>query len=474
MMALRDLRQYLDLLESRGMLRRVKARVSPVLEIPEILRRLMKSGGPAVLFEDVEGSPGWRVAGNIFCCEDAVKLGLGVSSLDELGSRMPSPADVIRGSVTSLLRAASYLPRQGRPDFEERPDLRLADLPAFKTWPKDGGRYLTYALLVHRESGELGESTNFGVYRVMIVNEREAVVHWQTYKRGYSEEARARERGEGRMPAALVIGADPGTLLAGVMPAPYPLDKYLVAGSLRGEGVEVHQLPNGIRVPAHAEVVLEGYIDLGDLRPEGPFGDHVGFYDRPDRPFPTFKLERAYARPDPIYYGTVVGRPPMEDSVIAKVVERAFLPLIKYLFPEVVDVSFPAEGWVQGLAIVSIRKRFPGEAVKVAMGLLGTGQMSLTKIIIVVDSDVNPHDLGQVTWAVSSFVDPSRDIIAVPQAPADELDVSYLPRRRVGSKLIIDATRKLKDETGAEPPEELEPDRDTVELVNRRWAEYGL
>jgi 3-octaprenyl-4hydroxybenzoate decarboxylase (EC 4.1.1.-) len=473
-MALRDLRAYLELLESKGMLRRVRASVSPILEIPEVLRRVMRSRGPAVLFENVQGHPGWRVAGNIFCCEEAVALGLGVSSLDELGQRMPTPASLTRADVTTLLRYASYLPREARPDFEERPDMRLTDLPAFKSWPKDAGRYLTYALVVHRERGELGESTNFGVYRVMIVNEREAVVHWQTYKRGYAEHLRAIERGETKVPVALVIGADPGTLLAGAMPAPYPLDKYLVAGALRGEGVEVTTLPNGVRVPAHAEVVLEGTVDLSDLREEGPFGDHVGFYDKPDRRFPTFRLERAYARPDPIYYGTVVGRPPMEDSIIAKVAERAFLPLVRSLYPEVVDYSFPPSGWAQGLAVVSIRKTMPGQAVRVAMGLLGLGQFSLTKAIIVVDADIDPHDMEHVTWAFSTFVDPSRDIIVVPRAPADELDVAYLPRRRVGSKLIVDATRKLKDESGAEPPEELRPDEETMRLVDRRWAEYGL
>ncbi|MGC9209913.1 MAG: UbiD family decarboxylase [Acidilobus sp.] len=472
-MPFRDLRDYISALESRGMLRRVRAEVSPVLELPEIARRVMKVRGPALLFERVKGHPGWRVVTNLFCCEEALKLALGVSSLDELGERASAPMSAVRGDVGGILRAASALPRESAPSFSEA-ELRLTDLPAFKSWPKDGGRYLTYPLVVHLEEGELGRSVNFGVYRVMIVNEREAVVHWQTYKRGYAEHVRAASRGQTRIPAAIVIGADPGTLLAGAMPAPYPLDKYALAGLIRGEGVRIHRLPNGVPVPAEAEVVLEGYIDLADLRQEGPFGDHVGFYDKPDRPFPTFKLERAYMRPEPIYYGTVVGRPPMEDSVIALAAEKAFLPFIRMLFPEVVDVHFPEAGWVQGLAVVSIRKTMPGQAVRVAMGLLGLGQFSLTKAIIVVDADVNPRDVNQVTWAVTALVDPSRDVVVVNQAPADELDVSYLPRRRVGAKVIIDATRKLKDETGAEPPEELIPDEETVRLVDSRWKEYGL
>ena len=473
-MPFQDLREYLNSLEGRGLLRRVSADVSPVLEMPEIIRRVRRSGGPALLFESVRGFPGWRVASNIFCCEDALKIALGLGSLDEIGQRVSAPLSALRGDIKALLSSAIVLPVEARAAFRERDDVDFLRLPAFKSWPKDGSAYLTYPLVVHREVGDLGESVNFGVYRVMIVNAREAVVHWQTYKRGYAEHVRAMSRGERRIPASIVIGADPGTLLAGAMPAPYPLDKYTLAGLIRGQGVQVARLPNGLLVPANAEVVLEGHVDLEDLRPEGPFGDHVGFYDTPDRPFPTFKLERAYAREDPIYYGTVVGRPPMEDSVIALAAERSFLPFIRLLYPEVLDVHFPESGWVQGLAVVSIRKTMPGQAVRVAMGLLGLGQFSLTKMVIVVDSDVSPRDMDQVIWAVTALVDPSRDVVVVPQAPADELDVAYLPRRRVGSKVIIDATRKLKDETGSEPPDELRPDDETVRLVDGRWKEYGL
>lgn len=473
-MPFQDLREYLQALEERGLLRKISAPVSPLLEIPEIVRRVRMANGPALLFENISGFPGWRVATNIFCCEESLKVALGLKDLDEIGQRVTAPLSALRGDVRALIGSAMVLPVERRPAFREREDLDLLKLPAFKSWPKDGSVYLTYPLVVHKEVGELGESVNFGVYRVMIVGPREAVVHWQTYKRGYAEHLRAISRGEKKIPAAIVIGADPGTLLAGAMPAPYPLDKYALAGLIRGQGVPVTRLPNGLPVPANAEVVLEGYIDLDDLRKEGPFGDHVGFYDAPDRPFPTFKLERAYSRDDPIYYGTVVGKPPMEDSVIALAAERSFLPFIRLLYPEVVDVHFPESGWVQGLAVVSIRKTMPGQAVRVAMGLLGLGQFSLTKIIVVVDHDIDPRDMGQVTWAVTALVDPSRDVIVVPQAPADELDVAYLPRRRVGAKLIVDATRKLRDETGAEPPEELRPDDETVKLVDSRWKEYGL
>lgn len=469
------MREFIDSLESKGMLKRVKVEVSPILEIPEILRRVMRSKGPAVMFENVKGHAGWRVVGNLFCCDEAVKIGLGVGSLDEIGDRISAPLKAISGDINSAVASLSLLPRPApRAEFEEDSSVNFSSLPSFKTWPKDGGRYLTYPLVVHYEEENGRKSVNFGVYRIMVVNDREAVVHMQTYKRGYEESLRRTQIGSCKMEAAIVIGAEPEALLAGVMPAPRGIDKYLLASLVGNRPAETFKLPNGVPVPSGAEAVLEGEIDLCDLREEGPFGDHIGFYDVPDRKFPTFKLERAYIRPNPIYYGTVVGRPPLEDSVIGRVSERAFLPLVKFMFPEIVDLRFPESGWTQGLAFVSIAKIMPGQAKKVAMGLLGLGQFSLTKIVVVVDKDIDLKSPDQVTWAVSTFADPARDIFIVNNMPADELDISTLPRRRVGSKLIVDATRKLKDEIGAEPPEELKPDRETEELVSKRWKELGL
>ena len=470
-----DMREFIESLESRGLLRRVKAEVSPLLEVPEILRRVMYAHGPAVLFENVRGHPGWRIVGNLFCCDEAVKVALGVSSVDEVGQRVSSLLRAAGGDLRSAMAYVALTPRSAsRAEFVEDPSVNLSSLPAFKTWPKDGGRYLTYPLVVHYEEVDGRRSVNFGVYRVMIVNDREAVVHMQTYKRGFEEWQHVAQAGGCEMKAAIVIGAPPEVLLAGAMPAPKGVDKYVLASIVGNRPVELYTLPSGVPVPSSAEVVLEGTLDLCDLREEGPFGDHIGFYDVPDRRFPTFKLERSYVRPNPIYYGTVVGRPPLEDSVIGRVSERAFLPLIRFLFPEVVDVRFPESGWFQGLALVSIDKTMPGQAKRVAMGLLGLGQFSLTKIIVVVDKDIDLRSADQVTWAVSTFVDPARDLVVVNGAPADELDLSTLPRRRVGSKLIVDATRKLRDELGAEPPEELRPDPETERLVSSRWKEYGL
>ena len=484
-MALRDLREYLDYLDRRGCLARVGEELSPVLEIPEVLRQAMYRRGPALLFERVKGHPGWRVAGNIFCSLDALKGALGVGSLEEVGDRLLAPMrgpppEGLGGKVRALREVvglARYLPRKARrgPVMEEEgapPERGLEWLPAFKVSPGDGGRYLTYPLVIvrHPDTGVVTMS----VYRVMVVGQDRGVVHWQAHKRGRAAELEARRRGLDRLPAAIAIGADPGTLLTGALPVPYPMDKLLFAGIVRGEGVEVVELPNGVPVPARAEVVLEGYIDLRDLRREGPYGDHFGYYDRPDRLFPTFVVERVYHRGDPIYYGSVTGKPPLEDVVIGKAAERIFLPIIRTLLPEVVDVNLPPHGVFQGIGIVSIRKSYPGHAKKVMMALWGLGQMALTKILVVVDDDINVHDLGQVLWAVAAHVDPQRDVLVVPYTHTDELDPST-PTPRYGSKLGIDATRKLPEEYGGrEWPEEVEPDPRVLEKALRVLDSLGV
>ena len=481
----RDLRDYLGFLEETGRLRRVREPVSPVLEIPEILRRVMYRRGPAVLFESVEGHPGWRVAGNLFCCREALLGALGVERLEEVGERLFEPlkgpppiglGEKVR-ALRDVLHLGRYAPRAvGRPGFRERVleggDARLSLLPAFKVWPRDGGRYLTYPLVTVRDPST--GVTTMSVYRVMIAGERDAVVHWQIHKRGTIADQDARARGESRIPAAIVVGADIGTLLTGAMPVPYPMDKLLFAGVVRGEGLPVYRLPNGVYVPANAEVVLEGYIDLEDRRREGPYGDHFGYYDEPDRLFPTFKLERLWMREDPIYYGSVTGKPVLEDGVIGWAAERIFLPALRMLLPEVVDLYLPPEAVFQGLAIVSIRKRYPGHGKKVLLALMGLAQLSLTKIFIVVDEDIRPSDWGAVLWALASHVDPQRDVLVVPHTHTDELDPAT-PVPRYGSKLGIDATRKLPEEYGGKRwPEEVSADEETRRRVDEKWPRLGL
>ncbi len=468
-----DLRGYLAWLEERGLLARVGEELSPILEIPAVLRRVMYRRGPALLFERVKGHPGWRVAGNLYPSLNVFRDALGVGSLEEVGERLVSmasraPPTSLREKVRSLAEAggmARYLPRRVRrarfaENVVEAGDKPLDMLPAFKTWPRDGGRYLTFPLVITRDP--VRGVTNMGVYRVMLLDGARGVVHWQIHKRGAMAYAAAGERGEERIPVAIAIGCDPATMFTGVAPVPYPLDKLLFAGMVRGRGIDVYELPSGLLVPANAEVVIEGYVRPGELAEEGPFGDHFGYYDKPVEPYPVLHVERMYYRDDPIYYGSVVGKPPLEDAVLGKAVERIFLPVLRMLLPEIVEINFPEHGVFQGLAIVSIRKRYPGHAKKVMMALWGLGQTSLTKIIVVVDHDIDPHNLDQVIWAVASHVDPQRDVLVVPHSHADALDpASAAPS--YGSKLGIDATRKLPEENRGRPwPDEVEEDPETA------------
>ena len=470
-----DLRDFLSALEERGWLARVREPLSPELEIPEVLRQVMYARGPAVLFETVKGFPGWRVVGNLFGSLERIRLALGVERLEDVGRRLLAPlASPPPLTLTEKFKAAAdlfelgkYAPRlvRGGPVkevVEERPNL--LSMPAFKTWPKDAGRYITYGLLVTRREGV----TNIGVYRIQVVNESEAIVHAMVHKRA----AELFGQSSGCVDAAIVIGGDPALLLSGMMPTPYPLDEYLFAGVLRGGGVEVTRgVATDLYIPARAEAVVEGCIDVGDLRKEGPFGDHYGVYD-PGGLYPVFKARAILRREDPIYYGTVVGKPPLEDAYMGKAVERIFLPILQFLLPEVVDLNLPEYGLFQGVAVVSIRKRYPGHGKKVMFALWGLGHMmSLTKIIIVVDHDVNVHDFNEVLFALAQRVDPQRDVVVVPGAHVDVLDTGS-PIPGYGSKLGIDATRKLPEEYGGRPwPEEVAPDPEVAKRVRDVVAE---
>lgn len=476
-----DLREYIEWLEDRERLLRVRQPLSPVLEVPHFLRRVMYARGPAVLFENIKGYPGWRIAGNIYPDIGTFREVLGVNSLEEVGERFTelvssAPPVKLRDKISRLWEVrelASYLPKRVRKaGFQENTidDDPLEKLPSFKTWPLDGGRYITLGLVVTRDPGS--GITNMGIYRVMIKDSRKAVVHWQIHKRGSRAFRKAVERGED-LPIAIVIGSDPATIFTGVAPAPYPLDKLLFAGIVRGRGLEVVELDNGLLVPANAEVVVEGKVSLSSLEREGPFGDHWGFYDAPVEKYPVMTVDKIHYRDNPIYVGTVVGLPPLEDAVLGKAVERIFLPIMKTIFPEIVDVAFPEYGVFQGLMIVSIKKRYPGHGKKVMMGLWGIGQTSLTKMIIVVDHFINPHDINQVIWALTSFTDPARDVLILDNVHTDSLDPTS-KTHGVGSKLGIDATLKMEEESGREPNMIVSPDPETKGKIEELMRELGV
>ncbi|MEM0339965.1 MAG: UbiD family decarboxylase [Acidilobaceae archaeon] len=481
-MPLRDLREALEKLNSKGMLRKVKAEVDPNLEVAEIARRVMYARGPTLLFENIKGYPGWRMSTNLFRDLETIKMLLNVESLENLMQSFlettlrPPPSGLLEklGTLREVLKIGSLIPKRvSRGLFEDNviEERGFDKTPIPKTWPKDAGRYITYGLVLTKDP-DTGV-TNMGVYRVQIIDSEKAVVHWHIHKRGALAWSKAKELGKNKIKVAIAVGSDPGTMLTGALPVPYPLDKLLFASLVRGaplEYVEIEDVP----IPANAEVVYLGEVFTDVLVDEGPFGDHTGYYS-PVGKYPLFKLERVYHRDDPIFYFTVVGKPVLEDAWIGKAAERIFLPLIKTIMPEVIDVNLPPEGLATGgIAIVSIKKRYPGQAKKVMMGLWGLGLFSLVKMIIVVDHDVNVNDWGQVAYAIATCVDPQRDVLVVPNVVTDALDHAA-PYPGYGSKLGIDATRKLPEENyGREWPEEVQPDPETVRLVNSRWKEYGI
>jgi 4-hydroxy-3-polyprenylbenzoate decarboxylase len=476
-----SLGEYAKALESAGLLRRIKAKVSPDLEIAEVMRRMMYSGeSAAVLFENVEGSR-MQVLGNAFGSLKSLAIALETEDFEEIGrrivdlTRMKMPSGMFNKlrMLPKLSEIGEYGPkyvdRGPVNEVIEKEKASLNSMPILKSFPGDAGRFITFGLIVtkHPET----EIRNIGVYRMQIIDEKHAIMHWQIHKRGAQHFRMLKEQGK-KIEVAIVIGADPATVFSAVAPVPEGMDKFLFAGITRKKGVKLTKCRTvDLDVPANAEIVLEGFVDPNDIRMEGPFGDHTGYYT-PAEPFPTFTLTAIMRRSEPIYLTTVVGRPILEDSFIGKVIERAFLPLIQMFHPEVVDFSMPAAGWFQGLAIISIKKEYPGQAKKVMMGLWGMGQLSLTKMFIVVDGEINVHDMNDVIWAVTTRADPARDTVIVNNTPTDTLDPAS-PLLNLGSKLGIDATTKSREEGYLREIQQLaEVDEKTRLLVDRRWREY--
>jgi len=478
-----ELREFVESLEKIDQLKRIKTRVSVDLEIAEILRRVMyKNEGPAVLFENVEGYK-IPVLGNAFGSLRRLKIALDMENFEEIGERMSAltrlkiPHGLLNKfkMLPKLSEIADYGPKSvnGGPITEviETSNPSLDILPIIKSFPKDAGRFITFGITVTKNPETL--IRNMGVYRLQVIDSKKAIMHWQIHKRGALHYEMNKENSQ-KTEVAIVIGADPATVFSAVAPVPEGLDKFLFAGITRKKGIDLVKCRTiDVEVPATAEIVLEGYVDPSELNVEGPFGDHTGYYTPPE-PFPTFTLTGIMMRKNPIYLTTVVGKPILEDAYIGKVIERSFLPLVRLFQPEVVDFSMPPAGWFQGLAIVSIKKRYPGQAKKVMMGLWGMGQLSLTKILIVVDQDVNVHDMNDVIWAVTTRADPKRDTMLIDNAPTDTLDPAS-PLLNLGSKMGIDATKKMKEE-GYERPiqEEALPNESTVSLVTKKWNEYGF
>lgn len=487
-MPIEDLRTFLDRLDQMGELARISPPVSRDLEITEITDRVSKAApqmNKALLFEHVEGFE-TPLAINLFGSQRRMAAALEVDDLNELGARLGELLDFrlpegLRGVINrgqellGALRSIGLGPSVSRSgpvqEVVNEHDPSLESLPILTCWPKDGGRFITLPQVI-TEDPESG-ARNVGMYRLQVIDGQRLLVHWQRHKGGAEHERVAHETKTDSIPAAIVLGGDPASMWCASAPLPPNIDEYLLAGWIRGKPVEfVEAVTQPLKVPAQAEIVIEGYVDPNDYLPEGPFGDHTGYYT-PVESFPVFHVTALTHRQDPIYPTTIVGIPPMEDVWMGKATERIFLPLMRLFLPEIVDVNMPPEGLFHNLVLVSIRKRFPGHARKVMHGLWGLGLMMLAKAIVVVDEWVDVQDLSQAAWQALGNVDWSRDII-LDDGPVDHLDhASY--QHSYGGKIGVDATAKLPDEGYQRGwPERLEMDPEVVAKIDRIWGELGL
>jgi 4-hydroxy-3-polyprenylbenzoate decarboxylase len=479
-----DLRDFLARLDREGELRRVRVPVDPMLEVTEIVQRVVRAGGPALLFEKpTTGS--MPLAMNLFGTDRRMALALGVEALDEIGDRI---ADLLRpelpvglGGLREALGKAAQLravpPKRVRTapcqDVIHRgADVDLGLLPGITSWPEDGGIFLNLGL-THTKHPVTG-ARNLGMYRLQRHDERTVGMHWQIHKDSNAHHAVAERRGE-RLPVAIAFGCDPAVTYAASAPLPSDIDEYLFAGFLRRQRVEmVDCVTVPLQVPANAQVVLEGWLEPGARRPEGPFGDHTGFYT-PVEPFPALRVDCMTMQREPVYQSIVVGRPPQEDGPMGKATERIFRPLIRLMIPDVVDYDLPVEGGFHNCVIVSIEKRYPKHAQQVMNAIWGAGLLSLSKLIVVVDADCDVHDYREVAWRAFGNVDYSHDLLAT-VGPVDHLDhASY--EQFFGGKIGVDATRKLPAEGYRRPggwPREVVMSDAVVSQVDRRWSEYGL
>jgi 4-hydroxy-3-polyprenylbenzoate decarboxylase len=542
-LAYNDLRDWIKQLDKSGELKRITAEVDPILEMAEIADRAAKlgrgtskAGGPALLFENIKGHPGARVLMNQFGSERRMRLALETDTLDAIADRIrtllkpQTPTSFMdkMKMLPMLAEVGSFFPKviaakdaPCKQVIHRGEDVNLLELPILKTWPHDGGRFITLPCVITRDprSGK----RNVGMYRMQVYDARTTGMHWQRQKVA-AEHMRDRLRAatnpgapgpdsgtwdgaaaaarvdlmaltaggttaasststlntttvtrirEDRMEVAVAIGTDPATTFSAIVPAPPEVEEYLISGFLRQKPLELVRAETvDLEVPANAEYVLEGYVQLGELRTEGPFGDHTGFYTMQED-YPVFHITCITHRKDPIYAATIVGKPPMEDAWMGKAVERIFLPLMQLTLPEIVDVNLPAEGVFHNLMIVSIKKSYAGHARKIMNGIWAMGQAMFTKCIIVVDEDCDVQDLAEVTLRTTNNIDPERDI-QFTLGPIDSLDhASRLPN--FGSKMGIDATRKWAAEGFTRPwPAMLTMDAEVKTKVEALWKKLGI
>ncbi len=484
----RDLREFIEHLEKEGDLKRISQRIDPVLEITEIADRTLKQQGPALLFERA-GDSQIPLLANLFGTEQRVARAIGASalgSLREVGKllaflKQPEPPTGFIDAIKTLpiyRKILDMSPQQVKsPKCQQikitGDDVDLSILPIQTCWPDDAGPLITWGLVTTR--GPLKQRQNLGIYRQQVIARNKVIMRWLPQRGGALDylEWRA-EKADQPFPVSVVLGCDPATILAAVTPIPDTLSEYAFAGLLRGAKTEVAKsLLSDLQIPARAEIILEGFIYVDDAAEEGPFGDHTGYYNEVER-FPVFTIEAMTMRKNPIYHSTYTGRPPDEPAILGLALNEVFIPLLQKQYPEIVDFYLPAEGCSYRVAVVSMKKQYPGHAKRVMMGVWSfLRQFMYTKFVIVVDDDIDARDWKDVIWAISTRMDPARDLTLVENTPIDYLDFAS-PVSGLGSKVGLDATNKIGTETGREWGRPISMDAAVIKKIDDIWDELGI
>jgi len=487
-MRYKDLREFIDQLEAMGELKRISTPVDPNLEMTEICDRTLRAEGPALLFENPVGYD-MPVLGNLFGTPRRVALGMGednVTALRDVGKLLaylkePEPPKGFKDAIEKLpvfKKVLNMGPKKVRhPACQqvviEGDDVDLYKLPIQTCWPGDAGPLVTWPLVITK--GPHKERQNLGIYRQQLIGKNKLIMRWLSHRGGALDFREWQQAHPGEpFPISVALGADPATILGAVTPVPDTLSEYAFAGLLRGSKTELGKcIGNDLQVPANAEIILEGYIYPDELAPEGPFGDHTGYYNEVES-FPVFTVERITHRKDPIYHSTYTGRPPDEPAVLGVALNEVFVPILQKQFPEIVDFYLPPEGCSYRMAVVSMKKQYPGHAKRVMMGVWSfLRQFMYTKFVIVTDDDINVRDWKDVIWAITTRMDPARDTTMIENTPIDYLDFAS-PIPRLGSKMGMDATNKMPGETDREWGEPIEMDAAVKQRVDDLWDELGI
>jgi len=487
-MKYKDLRDFISQLEKKDELKRINVEVDPYLEMTEICDRTLRAGGPALLFENVKNSS-VSVLANLFGTPQRVAMGMGEESVDALRGvgellaflKEPEPPKGMKDAWEKLpifkqvLNMAPKIISKAscQKNIIEKDDVDLANIPVQTCWPEDAAPLITWGLVITK--GPSKDRQNLGIYRQQVIAKNRVIMRWLSHRGGALDfkEWQADHPGEA-FPVAVALGADPATILGAVTPVPDSLSEYAFAGLLRGSKTEVVECKlSDLQVPASAEYVLEGYIYPDDMAPEGPYGDHTGYYNEVES-FPVFTIEKITHRNDPIYHTTYTGRPPDEPAILGLALNEVFVPILKKQFPEIIDFYLPPEGCSYRMAVVSMKKQYPGHAKRVMMGVWSfLRQFMYTKFVIVVDDDINTRDWNDVIWAMTTRMDPSRDTTIIENTPIDYLDFAS-PVSGLGSKMGFDATNKLPGETDREWGKPIVMQDDIKQKVDDKWDKLNI